>query len=157
MFVYYYVHLETPFEDAAARLDHVLGSFGEFAGDAYREGESIRAKAGPRGASSAVAKTVEIEVHRRVRINSSIAVPMTWTATGTPSLFPKLEGDLILAGVGPHITQVALRGTYTPPLGGVGRALDRMLLHHVAEATVKSFVDRVARGLGEAHAIATEA
>ena len=33
---------------------------------------------------------------------------------------------------------------YRPPLALVGRALDRALLHRVAEATIKDFVDRVA-------------
>jgi len=32
---------------------------------------------------------------------------------------------------------------YQPPLGVVGRTIDRVLLHRVAEATVKDFLDRV--------------
>ena len=34
---------------------------------------------------------------------------------------------------------------YVPPLGAVGRAIDRALLFRVAEATIKDFLDRVAR------------
>jgi hypothetical protein len=33
---------------------------------------------------------------------------------------------------------------YVPPLGAVGRTIDRALLSRVAEATVKDFLDRVA-------------
>jgi hypothetical protein len=40
-------------------------------------------------------------------------------------------------------TQLAISARYRPPLGAVGRAVDRVLLHRVAEATVKDFLDRV--------------
>ncbi|HEX5903035.1 MAG TPA: hypothetical protein VF028_07985 [Actinomycetota bacterium] len=38
---------------------------------------------------------------------------------------------------------------YEPPLGLVGRAADRALLHRVAEATFKDFLERVATRLAE--------
>jgi hypothetical protein len=36
---------------------------------------------------------------------------------------------------------------YRPPLGMIGRALDKALMHRVAEATVKDFLDRVGERL----------
>ena len=39
--------------------------------------------------------------------------------------------------------QLAISARYDPPLGAVGRAIDRALLARVAEATVKDFLDRV--------------
>ena len=54
----------------------------------------------------------------------------------------------IVATVGPELSQIAMRGTYSPPLGPLGRALDRAVLHRVAEASVKGFVDRVAQSVG---------
>jgi predicted RNA methylase len=38
-------------------------------------------------------------------------------------------------------------GSYDPPFGFVGRRADVMLLHHVAEASVRSFLARLARDL----------
>jgi hypothetical protein len=38
---------------------------------------------------------------------------------------------------------VRFQGTYQPPLGPVGRVLDRALFGRFAEASVKDFVDRV--------------
>lgn len=32
---------------------------------------------------------------------------------------------------------------YVPPLGAVGRAMDRAVLFRIAEATLKDFLDRV--------------
>jgi hypothetical protein len=34
-----------------------------------------------------------------------------------------------------------------PPLGAVGQAVDRVLLHRVAEATVKDFLDRLGQAI----------
>jgi hypothetical protein len=48
--------------------------------------------------------------------------------------------------VGEQRTRLAISARYRPPLGAVGRAADRVLLHRVAEATVKDFLDRVGRG-----------
>jgi hypothetical protein len=44
-------------------------------------------------------------------------------------------------------TQLTLRGRYEPPLGTLGRQIDRLLLHRVAEATVRSFMRRLAESL----------
>ena len=41
----------------------------------------------------------------------------------------------------------SMSGRYSPPFGSVGEALDRALLHRVAEATVRDFVERVAASI----------
>ncbi|HZD75078.1 MAG TPA: hypothetical protein VE776_14525, partial [Actinomycetota bacterium] len=46
-----------------------------------------------------------------------------------------------------HRTQLAISGRYDPPLGTVGRTIDRIALHRIAEATIKDFLDRVAATL----------
>jgi hypothetical protein len=145
MFVYYYVEVDLPLLEAWARLSDALASAGEWAGDAYRHGEAIQAKAGPE--HSHFAKSVRIELHEASAADGIVTIPMVWTATGTPGLFPRLEADLVIGALGTERSQVALRGTYTPPLGSIGRALDRLALHRIAEAAIKSFVDRIAGAL----------
>jgi len=68
-----------------------------------------------------------------------------WRATGAERLFPHLEADLEVAALGPSRTQLSISARYRPPMGAMGRALDRALLHRVAEATIKDFLD----GVGE--------
>jgi hypothetical protein len=63
------------------------------------------------------------------------------------TLIPSLEADIELGELGPGRTQLSISARYTPPLGPLGHALDRALLHRVAEATVKDFLDRVAERL----------
>lgn len=144
MFVYYFVHVKRPFADVEPALVSQLNLFGSFADAAYREGEDLRDKVGVRSDRPVMAKTVHLLAGTPLRGNQQTTVPFAWEATGTPGLFPKLDADLIVAAVGPELSQIAVRGTYDPPLGSLGRALDRAVLHRVAEASVKGFVDRVA-------------
>ena len=148
MFVYYFVHVNRPFSKVEPALLAQLNKLGSFADAAYREGENLRDKIGVRSDHPAMAKTVQLVAGIPLRSDQQTTVPLAWEATGTPGLFPKLEADLIVAAVGPTLCQIAMRGTYAPPLGPLGRALDRAVLHRVAEASVKSFVDRVAQSVG---------
>ena len=149
MFVYYYVYLGLPFEDIEGRILGLIDGFEDWAGAAYREGEELRATLGPGHGGDLLAKTVRIRVGEPVRGTAETAIPLVWEATGTPGLFPKMEADLVIAALGPELSQVALRGTYEPPLGILGRALDRTLLHRLAEASVKGLVDRIAHAVAE--------
>ena len=42
--------------------------------------------------------------------------------------------------MGAHQSEVRFSGSYDPPLGSVGRRLDRLLLHQLAEATVRALL-----------------
>lgn len=147
MFIYYFANLERKFTDLAD--DFSRQPFESWADTAYRDGEQLRARlsAGERGL---LAKTVTLEVGTEVRGEKHITVPIAWSATGTPGLFPRLDADLVLAPVGPTASQVSLRGNYEPPLGPVGRSMDRAVFHRIAEACVKEFVDGVAASLDAA-------
>jgi hypothetical protein len=148
MFVYYYVHVTLPFAIAERRLLGVLSGLHDIAGAAYREGEILRTKIGiGSDARPIVAKTVDIEVGAPLRGETETEVPISWKATGTPGLFPVMEAGIVVASVGPDVTQLTLRGSYDPPLGMVGKALDRTIFHRVAEASVKGLIDRVARSI----------
>lgn len=90
-----------------------------------------------------VAKRVEIHIGQARRFPSKTILPVSWKATGPSAVFPVMDGDIEVAPLGPRLTQLSFSGRYEPPLSVLGRALDRALLHRVAEATVKDFLDRV--------------
>ncbi len=148
MFIYYFVHVNRPYREVESSLVNQLHSLGPFADAAYREGEELRDKVSVRLDNPSVAKTVQLLSGIPIRGDQQTTIPFAWEATGTPGLFPKLDADLVVSAVGPDLSQIAMRGTYAPPLGPLGRALDRAVLHRVAEASVKSFVDRVAHMVG---------
>jgi len=148
MFVYYYLHVNSPFAVVDRRLRGLLAGLDGIATAAYRDGETLRGKIGVGGSiEPLVAKTVRIDVGLPQSGEVEMSVPIAWEATGTPGLFPTMEGDIVISSLGDELTQLTFRGSYTPPLGQIGRAIDRVLMHHIAEASVKDFLDRVASSL----------
>lgn len=139
MFVQYYGMVERPFSDVEADLLSIGDTLAESADVAYRHGEGLLVKIG----GGAVAKTVLLDLRAPARGASTTTLPLEWWATGTPALFPRMEAELTVADMGGSLTQVQFQGNYQPPLGSVGRMLDRAVLHRIAEASVKDFVDRV--------------
>jgi hypothetical protein len=80
------------------------------------------------------------------RRGRSIGLAIRWEATGpSGGLFPVLDADLTVAPYGERITILAIAGAYRPPLGAAGAALDRAILHRMAEATIRAFLAQVAR------------
>lgn len=94
-----------------------------------------------------LSKNVEIDVGEPITSPSRTWIPISWRATGASALFPVLDGDLELAPLGTALTQLSLNGRYQPPLGMLGKTIDKALLSRVAEATIKDFVDRLARAI----------
>lgn len=149
MFIYYFIQLDLPCPEVERRLTEVSSGLDGMAVAAYREGEELRAQIGL-GERPLIAKTVRLQVGQPVAQGEATLFPIVWEATGTPGLFPRMDADLVIAPLGPSLTQLALRGRYSPPLGSIGRLLDKALLHRVAETSVKGFVDRIGRALVEA-------
>lgn len=74
-------------------------------------------------------------------------VKLGWKAVRGASLFPQLEGTLSAWPLSATETQIEIEGSYTPPLGVVGQALDNLLLHRIAEAAVHRFLEDVVEQL----------
>lgn len=71
-------------------------------------------------------------------------IQLRWAAARSPALFPSMEAELIVYPLSKDETQLELQGRYTPPLGTVGSALDSLIGHRVADASVHRFVTDVA-------------
>ena len=145
MFIYYFVQLAHSRQQVERALLEGLDGLPTLADVAYRRGEELRARIGPGWGPAA--KEVRLGVGTPWRGEAETTVPVTWEATGPSGLFPRMEADLVVGGLGTDLTQLALRGRYRQPLGSFGRAIDRALLHRVAEASVKDFVDRLAEAV----------
>lgn len=158
MFIRYYLDLPMPFAEVEARLLQNPGSWVPgIAEGAESRGERLLAEVGfPTNSERRVAKSVEIELGTPYRIPAKAVLPLTWKATWAEGLFPVLEADLEIAALGAERTQLSISGRYRPPLGAIGRALDRALLHRVAEATIKDFLDGVGATLRDETTTASE-
>ena len=131
--------------------EHILADDGAWlaplASAAAGEGEALRLRVGPLEALPMLGKSVTVRVGQSISRSDVTVVPLTWQATSAPGLFPVLSADLEVASLGEHMTQLTLHGRYDPPLGAVGRRMDRLLMHRIAEATVRGFLSRLADGL----------
>jgi hypothetical protein len=73
--------------------------------------------------------------------------PLEWTSTKNPSLFPHMKAKLSVYPLSSTETQLELEGTYDPPLGVLGDAIDAVVGKRIAEATVLRFLQDVAAQL----------
>ncbi len=146
MFVRYYLELPLAMQTVEDALfqspDGWIPGLVQHAED---HGRALLGEVGFKAAGGRVRKKVVIEFRDPVRFPSRTVLPMTWRAASQQALFPTLEADLEVAELGPAMTQFSISARYTPPLGTVGGAIDRALLHRVAEATVKDFLDRAGK------------
>jgi hypothetical protein len=65
---------------------------------------------------------------------------VSWKAAHGEALFPSMKGDFSATSLTFGDTRVAFEGVYTPPFRGVGKALDALIGHRIAEAAVQRFV-----------------
>jgi hypothetical protein len=142
MFVRYYTHVPVSLGIVQARIEEIRAHLEDWADVAYREGEELHATVGP--AVRGFAKKVRLDIGAAEIRRAGVVYPVSWTAVGASGLFPGLTADLVLSHVGKERTKLSLEGTYEPPLGPLGRALDRTLFRNVAESTIQDWVDRVA-------------
>ena len=133
--------------------ESLIPSIASFADD---RGQHLLAEVGFPVDGHRVSKNVEIEVGRPIASGGKTWIPIAWRATGPSNLFPVLDAELEFAPLGTQLTQLSLSGRYQPPLGLIGRTIDKALLSRVAEATIKDFVDRLARALEAAVSVAVE-
>jgi hypothetical protein len=143
MFVGDEVGLDVSFEVARARLAGLArgGWLSSASDDAYGFGVAGLSRVGALG----VTMEVRVQARELAEREGSAGLAIRWEVTGPGGgLFPVLDADLTVHDTEAHTTLLTLAGAYRPPLGALGQALDRALLHRVAAATVRNFLSRVA-------------
>jgi hypothetical protein len=74
----------------------------------------------------------------------STFISLRWKAARAAALFPSMDAELIIYPLSRTETQLELHGRYAPPLGAVGSALNSLVGHRVADASVHRFLTEVA-------------
>ncbi|MDA8317173.1 MAG: Rrf2 family transcriptional regulator [Actinomycetota bacterium] len=142
------VQIELGAATVAERLQASGSWLARHASAASAEGEAVRVRVGP-GGPAWLGKTVGVHLGPVRDTEGTLAIPVTWEATGPSALFPRLEGELRVVPIDPDRSQLSLAGRYRPPLGRAGLVLDEVLLVHVARAAVRSFLRQIAWALEE--------
>lgn len=69
---------------------------------------------------------------------------LEWEAATAPRLFPLMKGELSVYPLTATETQLDFQGIYEPPFGAVGKTMNAIAGHRIAEASVHRFIDEVA-------------
>ncbi len=135
--------LDLSFPAARARLGALArgGLLMSASDDAYGAEITGLMRVGPPGFS----RLVRIQFRDLPGLIDSAGLALRWEVAGPGgALFPVLDADITLVQAGPQASRLTIAGAYRPPLGALGDALDRAVLHRVATATVRDFLRRIA-------------
>jgi hypothetical protein len=152
MFASQEVTLHLPYAVASARLVHLVnwGSLHSVSETAYEGGYEMLLRVGPFGDLPGLSKLVRVRVLAPVRQESMETFALRWEATGPAGeLFPVLDADLTLIADTDVRSRLVLVGSYRPPLGPAGAAVDRAIMNRIAVATIRSLLDSIAGLLAE--------
>ena len=89
------------------------------------------------------------------KVVEAISTPNTrllleWKAATMPRLFPLMKGELSIYPLTSTETQLDFSGVYEPPFGTVGKTMNAIVGHRIAEVSVHRFVSDVAGYLRQA-------
>jgi len=115
---------------------------------AYEEGEQLSLRVFSAIGPVKLSKRVSVELGEPGLRADGFSQPLSWRATGATGLFPAMEAVIEVTPMGSEMSSIHFQGSYVPPLGPLGRGADRMLMHRIAEASVRGLLDRIAHRLG---------
>lgn len=147
-FVQDFLDVGVGFDSAVAELLDADHGWLELLAEAgLQHGHDLRLRLAPKDAAIPLpSKRVRVDLERPYRRGEEWVLPFHWMATAVPALFPAMEAELDVAPLGAGDVRLTFSGRYRPPLGGIGEAIDTVILHRVVEHTVRTFL----RGLGDA-------
>ena len=82
--------------------------------------------------------------------NPATRLLLEWEAATMPRLFPLMKAELSVYPLTSTETQLDFSGVYEPPFGPVGKTMNAIAGHRIAEVTVHRFVGDVAGYLRKA-------
>lgn len=82
--------------------------------------------------------------------NPTTKLTLEWEAAKLPRLFPLMKGELSVYPLTATETQLDFSGVYKPPFGPVGKTMNAIVGHRIAEVSVHRFVGEVAGYLRQA-------
>jgi hypothetical protein len=110
---------------------------------AYGETVTGLLRVGPSGL--AVTKLVQVSFLDPIYRDNTMSVGLRWEVAGAAGgLFPVLDATVTIGPDEEKTARLALAGSYRPPLGRLGAALDTAILHRVATATIRSLLHNMA-------------
>lgn len=112
---------------------------------AAMDGEGTgRIRVGLGGHRSPFVTTFRVELSLPMVRASDIVVGFKASPIGLRALFPSVSGEIEINPAGAGGTLLTVHGRYRPPLGALGRVIDRSQARRLAQAVLHSLVREVA-------------
>jgi len=152
-----YDYVNHPYERVRDELkQNALMVFQSATKTAASRAQSVAAELRVDFAGIGVKSDIKIDVKRiDEKAAGSASIPSTkltlqWEAARLPRLFPLMKGELFVYPLTATETQLDFSGVYKPPFGTVGKTVNAIVGHRIAEASVHRFVGEVAGYLRQA-------
>jgi hypothetical protein len=147
MFVAQDVVLDVGFTAARLRLLDLISGCGLDGASraAYDDGLASIVRTDPFDKIAGPTRLISVRFLEPSERDDRVTAALRWEATGgTGDPVPVLDADLALSPAGAAGTRLALSGIYRPPSGRPGAVIDPVVMHRVANATVRVLLDTVA-------------
>ena len=152
-----YDYVNHPYERVRDTLtQHALTVFQSATKAAAYRAESIAAELHVNMGGVGIKSDIKISVKNvEEKVADAMSTPVTrllleWEAATTPRLFPLMKGELSIYPLTATETQLDFWGLYEPPFGAVGKAMNAIVGHRIAEVSVHRFISDVAGYLRQA-------
>jgi hypothetical protein len=144
-----YDYVNHPFDQVCDALRSKSNSvFHEATTSAESRAETVAAGLHVNIAGIEIGKDVAVRIKLYEEFENKTSKKMTvhleWQATGQPGVFPVMTARLEVYPITSTETQLDFHGEYEPPLGVLGKAIDAVVGHRIAEASVHQFLTEVA-------------
>ena len=144
-----YDYVNHPYEKVSDALTlHSNEVFHQATRSAETRAENVAAGLHVKIAGVEIGKEIDIDIKSYTDIESrtkkELTVQLEWKAATASRLFPTMNAQLHVYPLSDEETQLDFQGDYEPPMGLVGKALDAVIGHRIAEASVHHFVQEVA-------------
>jgi hypothetical protein len=158
-----YDYVNHPYERVRDALSHdALVVFQSATKAAASRAQSVAAEL--RVDIGGIALEADIKIHVKnveEKGAEAMSTPVTrlrleWEAAKMPRLFPFMKADLSIYPLTSTETQLDFSGVYEPPLGPLGKAMNAVAGHRIAEVSVHRFINDVAGYLRQTLARRTE-
>jgi hypothetical protein len=149
-----YDYVNHPFEKVRSALSaHPLEVFQAATKTAAARANSVAAELSVDVGGITLGADISISIKDTVQVPAagatgpSTVVHLEWEAANRPHLFPFMRAELAVYPLTATETQLDFSGVYEPPLGALGRAVNAVVGHRIAESSVHRFISSVAEHL----------
>lgn len=145
--LYYFDYVSRKASDIVAMIDsRALEVFQRATDTALDMTATFRSRLHVEFVGFEIGREVRIELGKPRDAGYATFIPIKWHGKDQGGLFPSMDAELEITALDDQLplAQIGLLGRYRPPVGLLGAVGDAMLMHRIAEASVRHFVSDLA-------------